>query len=136
MSPVMSVVLLGDTAMRWPLPQAEVEPDIAEEITTRLGERERLAEAMTALSALRKPEREVLSLCVFSKLDYSEAAEALGVPIGTVRSRLSRARKKLAKLVAAGTLQPTDENWERPSRHGQITDDRTNAVRLAQEIAQ
>ncbi|MFC6680033.1 RNA polymerase sigma factor [Nonomuraea ferruginea] len=33
--------------------------------------------------------------CAWAGLDYAEAAEALGIPIGTVRSRLSRARKKL-----------------------------------------
>ena len=37
----------------------------------------------------------MLALCVWSGLNYAEAAEALGVPVGTVRSRLSRARRKL-----------------------------------------
>jgi hypothetical protein len=38
------------------------------------------------------------ALCVWSGLGYAEAAEALGIPVGTVRSRLSRARAKLGKL--------------------------------------
>ncbi|UNT00829.1 sigma-70 region 4 domain-containing protein [Streptomyces tubbatahanensis] len=38
------------------------------------------------------PSGRVLLLCVWAGLDYAEAAEALGVPVGTVRSRLSRAR--------------------------------------------
>lgn len=82
------------------LPREEVVPDFADEVTNRINDRERLALVRTALEALRKPEREVLALCVWSGLDYAEAAEALGVPVGTVRSRLSRARKKLQKLVA------------------------------------
>ena len=40
-----------------------------------------------------------MALCVWSGLDYAEAARALGIPIGTVRSRLSRARSKLRKSV-------------------------------------
>ncbi len=116
------------------LPKADVVPDFAEDVTTRLDDRKRLAFAVTALAALRRAEREVLALCVWSGLDYAEAAEALGVPIGTVRSRLSRARKKLAKLVAAGTLRQSEERREPMSRHGQVTGDREIAVRLAQEI--
>jgi RNA polymerase sigma factor (sigma-70 family) len=56
-------------------------------------------EEMRALLALiaRLPRREqdVLALCVWSELSYEHAAEVLGVPVGTVRSRLSRARARL-----------------------------------------
>lgn len=40
--------------------------------------------------------REVVVLCDLQELDYADAAQALGCPIGTVRSRLSRARARLA----------------------------------------
>jgi RNA polymerase sigma factor (sigma-70 family) len=117
------------------LPKAEVVADFAEEVTSRIDDRERLALAVTALAALRKPEREVLALCVWSGLDYAEAAEALDVPVGTVRSRLSRARTKLAKLVAAGVLRPPEADREPMPRHGQVRGDREIAVRFAQETA-
>jgi RNA polymerase sigma-70 factor, ECF subfamily len=117
------------------LPKAEAVPDFTEEVAARIDDRERLALALTALAALRTPEREVLALCVWSGLDYAEAAEALGVPIGTVRSRLSRARTKLGRLVTAGTLRPPQTSREPMPRHGQVRGDRENAVRLAQEIA-
>jgi len=117
------------------LPKEEATPDFAEEITDQMSDRDRLALVRTALAALRKPEREVLALCVWSGLDYAEAAEALGVPIGTVRSRLSRARKKLAKLVTAGSLRPPERNREPQARPGQVEGDREIAVLLAQENA-
>lgn len=115
------------------LPKAEVVADFADDVTDRLTDRERLARVRTALAALRQSEREVLALCVWSGLDYAEAAVALGVPVGTVRSRLSRARKKLSQLVEAGTLEPPDGEREPPARSGQVIGDRENAVLLAQE---
>ena len=39
-------------------------------------------------------------LCELEGLRYEEAAEALGIPVGTVRSRLARARARLAALLA------------------------------------
>jgi DNA-directed RNA polymerase specialized sigma24 family protein len=76
----------------------------------------RLEAAQQALSRLRRCEREVLFLCVWSGLDYAAAAEALGVPVGTVRSRLSRARNKLRNqafentggLAEVWTVRPPD----------------------------
>jgi RNA polymerase sigma-70 factor (ECF subfamily) len=74
------------------------EPDFADDVATQLdGERE-LATVRAAVAALRPAEREVIALCVWAELDYASAARVLGVPIGTVRSRLSRARKRLQRL--------------------------------------
>ncbi|WIN00491.1 RNA polymerase sigma factor [Actinoplanes oblitus] len=82
------------------LPPAEAMPDFADEIVNRLRDSEQLAAATAALARLRPAEREVFTLCVWSGLDYAQAAEALDVPIGTVRSRLSRARTKLREMTA------------------------------------
>jgi RNA polymerase sigma-70 factor (ECF subfamily) len=84
------------------LPPPPLVPDFAEELAGRLDDQARLREVGKALGALRRGERDVIALCVWSQLDYATAARALGVPVGTVRSRLSRARRKLSKLVAAG----------------------------------
>ena len=105
-------------------------PDFAEELAGRLDDQARLREAGKALDALRHGEREVIALCIWSELNYAAAASALGVPVGTVRSRLSRARRKLRKLVpAAGNLPAaadrywmTAENAARPDPEG--TDER------------
>jgi RNA polymerase sigma-70 factor (ECF subfamily) len=48
-----------------------------------------------ALTGLNRGERDVLLLIAWAQLSYEETAEALGTPIGTVRSRLSRARQKM-----------------------------------------
>lgn len=115
------------------LPKDEEVPDFAEEVTSRIDDRERLAQVRTALAALREPEREVLALCVWAGLGYAETAEALGVPVGTVRSRLSRARRKLNRLVSTGRLRPPGEIQEPRAGHGQGEGDRDIAVRSAQE---
>ncbi|MET8703409.1 RNA polymerase sigma factor [Kitasatospora sp. NPDC058032] len=80
------------------LPARDTVPDFADELVGRLDDSAQLAAARRALGRLRKAEREVFGLCVWAGLDYASAAEALGVPIGTVRSRLSRARTKLRAL--------------------------------------
>jgi RNA polymerase sigma-70 factor (ECF subfamily) len=48
-----------------------------------------------AVQALPRRYREVVVLCDLEELDYAEAAVALGCPIGTVRSRMHRARALL-----------------------------------------
>jgi RNA polymerase sigma-70 factor (ECF subfamily) len=82
------------------LPAREHVPDFAEELAGRLDDTAELAAARRALARLRRTEQEVVRLCVWSGLDYAAAAEALGVPVGTVRSRLSRARARLRELAA------------------------------------
>jgi RNA polymerase sigma factor (sigma-70 family) len=83
------------------LPAAGAVPDFADGLADRIDDAARLVAVRDALAKLRRGEREVVALCVWSGQGYSAAAEALGVPVGTVRSRLSRARRKLRKLVAA-----------------------------------
>ncbi|MFJ2778838.1 MULTISPECIES: RNA polymerase sigma factor [unclassified Kitasatospora] len=80
------------------MPAREVVPDFADELVGRLDDGAQLAAAKRALRRLRKAERDVFTLCVWAGLDYVSAAEALGVPVGTVRSRLSRARVRLRAL--------------------------------------
>ncbi|GAA1126364.1 MULTISPECIES: RNA polymerase sigma factor [Streptomyces violaceusniger group] len=49
----------------------------------------------TALAGLSARDRHVLLLVAWADLSYQEVAEALGIPVGTVRSRLNRARRKV-----------------------------------------
>lgn len=57
-------------------------------------------ELVNALRRLKRKDREALLLAVWGELTYEQVAEALGVPIGTVRSRIARARKQLASTAA------------------------------------
>jgi RNA polymerase sigma-70 factor (ECF subfamily) len=52
-----------------------------------------------ALQELPVPFREVLLLCDLEEMSYQEIAETLAIPVGTVMSRLSRARKAMRKLL-------------------------------------
>ncbi|MCP2030353.1 RNA polymerase sigma-70 factor (ECF subfamily) [Okibacterium sp. HSC-33S16] len=52
--------------------------------------------ASDALRQLALPDRQVIVLCVLEGLSTSEAAVALGIPVGTTKSRLSRAKQRLA----------------------------------------
>ncbi len=55
-----------------------------------------------AVAALPEEQRSVLLLIAVEGLSYDEAARVLGVPIGTVMSRLSRARERLRQDLNAG----------------------------------
>ena len=55
----------------------------------------------SALAELPPIEREVLLLFAWGELSYDEIAAALAIPVGTVRSRLSRARGRVRELLAA-----------------------------------
>jgi RNA polymerase sigma-70 factor (ECF subfamily) len=52
-------------------------------------------ELLAALATLSAEERETLLLLAWAELDYAQIAQALDVPIGTVRSRIHRARSRL-----------------------------------------
>jgi RNA polymerase sigma factor (sigma-70 family) len=65
---------------------------------------ERRAVLLAALNALRDDDREVISARYFLELSESETAQALGIPRGTVKSRLSRALDRLRTQL--GPVEP------------------------------
>lgn len=79
------------------LPRERV-PDFAADVDERLDEERQMRAALRALQRLPGADQDVLALCVWEELTYEQAALALRVPIGTVRSRLSRARARLREL--------------------------------------
>ena len=67
-------------------------------------------ELIAALDALSKDERETLFLYALADLSYDEIAAALGCPVGTVRSRLSRARGRLRAELRGATPHDLEES--------------------------
>lgn len=61
--------------------------------------RERGAALLNALALLPAEHREVIALVEFEDFSYADAANIIGCPIGTVRSRLSRAKEALRERV-------------------------------------
>jgi RNA polymerase sigma-70 factor (ECF subfamily) len=70
-------------------------PDPADDVAGRLDDQRRMREVLRRTAALTTEERDVFTLCIWQGLSYEEASTALGIPTGTVRSRLSRARARL-----------------------------------------
>lgn len=62
-----------------------------------------------AIARLAPRDRDVLLLIAWEDLSYEEVATALGVPIGTVRSRLSRARRQVRVALRADRFTPSTE---------------------------
>lgn len=77
-------------------------PDFDEQLVVR-------DELQTALNQLPEEFRAPVVLRDCGGLDYAEIAETLGIPPGTVRSRIARGRTKLAELMDQGNQRPVGE---------------------------
>lgn len=75
---------------------------VEDEVVDAVVATERMSQVDMALSGAERVDREVLELAVQPGATYQAMADHLGVPIGTVRSRLSRARQRLAAQVDSG----------------------------------
>jgi RNA polymerase sigma-70 factor (ECF subfamily) len=67
----------------------------SDDADARLDDEKHMRAMLHRLRGLPRREADVLALCVWAELTYEEAAVALEIPIGTVRSRLSRAKARL-----------------------------------------
>jgi RNA polymerase sigma factor (sigma-70 family) len=76
--------------------------------------RVRLQQVQAAFLRLPAEQRAALHLVAIEGLSYQEAANALGIPVGTLMSRLGRARATLRGFEAGSDLAPPSEG-KRPS---------------------
>ncbi len=91
------------------LPPARDFDEVEEQAVARAGAGAPVEAALSALEQLDEAERNVVLLVLWSELSYDEAALALNIPIGTVRSRLSRARKKVRGSLASALAVNAEE---------------------------
>jgi RNA polymerase sigma-70 factor (ECF subfamily) len=88
------------TQRRWAallarLPRAEPVPDPAVYVEARVDAERQMAALLPALGRLPARERAVIELCAGAGLTQTEAAATLGIPVGTVKSRLARGLARL-----------------------------------------
>jgi RNA polymerase sigma factor (sigma-70 family) len=90
-----------------PVAQTYGQLEASDDRVTAAGMHQPLAAALAGLS---RAHREVLLLIAWADLSYEETAQALGTSVGTVRSRLHRARKKIRAALGGGNpMFVTDE---------------------------
>jgi RNA polymerase sigma factor (sigma-70 family) len=81
------------------LPPPEHVPDHADTVDDRIDRDSRRVALRTALATLPRSDQDILTLCVLEELSTADAAAALGIAPGTVKSRLSRAKARLTELL-------------------------------------
>jgi RNA polymerase sigma factor (sigma-70 family) len=96
------------------VPPAQPEADFADIAHARVDDELQMRAAVSLLRQLPQQEQDVFVLCAWMDLSYDDAALALGVPVGTVRSRLSRARRRLRELKAAFEREQAESTEEAP----------------------
>jgi RNA polymerase sigma factor (sigma-70 family) len=89
------------------LSDSRVVPDHSTTVIERIAAQETIRRLLPAIHALPNQEREAIELCIAADMTYQEAASLLAVPIGTVKSRLSRA---LSKLRASAGVEVNGED--------------------------
>ena len=94
---IMHNVFVNQLKARKIMYEVEIDDSIAAPMSTVTGTD--LMDLERALGALSPEQREVVLLIALEDMTYAEVGRALGIPIGTVMSRLSRGRDKLRRLM-------------------------------------
>ncbi len=97
------------------LPRPEDTPPLDAQTSARVDDEVTMRRLLLVFRQLNTEDQEVIALCDWSGLSYEEAATALDIPVGTVKSRLSRARTRLRTLMAPACAGP-----ESSTEHGGV----------------
>jgi len=81
------------------LPEPAQVTDHADDVLGRLEREPQMLAVRNAMAKLSGQEREILDLCVVEEMSVATAAALLGLPVGTVKSKLHRAREKLRRRI-------------------------------------
>jgi RNA polymerase sigma factor (sigma-70 family) len=88
-------------------PERDSGPDPADDVAGRVDDERRMRDILAAVRGLPRAEREAVALCLWSHVPYADAAAILGVTEAAVRSRVSRARARLNRMLTDETATGT-----------------------------
>jgi RNA polymerase sigma-70 factor (ECF subfamily) len=94
-------------ALRRLPPERSSGEDLADDAVGRVDDERRMHQLLRAVNRLPRGEREALVLCVWSGVSYRDAAAVLNIAEPSLRSRISRARARLARLLGTDTAPLT-----------------------------
>jgi RNA polymerase sigma-70 factor (ECF subfamily) len=77
------------------LPRTSSGTDLGDEVNQRLDDELAMESVLSEMKYLRVEEQEAIAMCDWAGLTYREAADALGIPTGTISSRITRAHEHL-----------------------------------------
>lgn len=77
------------------LPSPDHEPDLSDRTLAQIEAGEAMGALREAMKRFSASDQRVIELCLIDELSVSDAAVVLEMPVGTVKSKLSRARRKL-----------------------------------------
>jgi RNA polymerase sigma-70 factor, ECF subfamily len=86
------------------------EPSVSGDPDADLTRRSTMQELRRAILALPSRYREIVVLCDLQDVSYTDAAATVGCPVGTIRSRLHRARRMLSRTLAASPNGAVDKS--------------------------
>lgn len=82
-------------------------PDFSVDLDAYLDDEPRRAAVRQAFTQLSAKNQDIVSLCIIEELPLAQAATVLRIPVGTVKSRLSRAKRRLLELTTEITDAPS-----------------------------
>jgi RNA polymerase sigma-70 factor (ECF subfamily) len=103
---IMHNVFVNQLRSRQAHPEDALDDDALPAVAPADGARLEVRDVQTALAALPPEQREVVLLVGLEELTYAEVSRALGIPIGTVMSRLFRGRERLRVLMTGAPAAP------------------------------